>query len=326
MANVAKRAAKKQVKAIKQQTKIDKNALKQQGKVEKAQLQQDTLQQEHDLDQQRARQNVENKGIRQEAENASRYIPYNAQDRATLTHSTEDQPVSIRNTTPEQDVALQKLYQLLPQGIQWLNLPCNQSSFAPIANEARRNFSENTIPSLAERFAGLGRNSSGLQNTVGNAAAQFESQLAAQQAQHGLQEQSLQSNNLFNSLGAFLQPQQDTTIVPGSNSALRSGWNGVKGALYEGAKGYFGGGGGLTGVPDAIGGALKGLVNGTNQKTQQQSAANGSGVGGNSAGFGGVQKGQNNWQPIQNQLSTQQLAGAGYGLPDMGNPGALKFI
>ncbi len=305
MANLAKRAAKKEAKVIKRETKDQKNQIKQQARVDKAQLKQDTQKQEHELDQQRARQNLESAPIRQEAMGASRYIPYNAQDRATLTHSTEDQPVSIRNTTPEQDVALQKLYQILPQGIQGLNMPGGKSNFQPIADEARRNFSQNTIPTLAERFAGLGRNSSGLQNTLGGAAAQFESQLASAQAQHGLQEQSLQSNNLFNSLGAFLQPRQDTTIIPGQDSALRSGWSGVKNLGFDALKSYLTGGGnlgqaGAQGIAKLLGGG-------------GQSHTNGTGIGGNSVGFGGVQKSQNNWQPNPSpQLSTQQLASAGY--------------
>lgn len=326
-ANLSKRQLKKQAKTerkqlkqqgkqelsdIKNQTKLDKKELKQQSKVDKAQLQQDAQKQEYDLNQQRARQNIETQATRQQALSDSRYIPYNAQDRSTSTHSTEDQPVAIRNTTPDQDIALQKLFQILPQGIQGLNMPGSQSNFQPIADEARRNFSQNTIPTLAERFAGLGRNSSGLQQTLGGAAAQFESQLAAAQAQHGLQEQSLQSSNLFNSLGAFLQPQQDTTIIPGRNSSARNALNTAKGLAYDVTLGSLQGGGGL----GALGSAFKALLGGGGQ--QQQMPSNGSGAGANSVGFGGVQKGQNNWQPSPSpQLSVQQLASAGY--PQLNN-------
>ena len=253
-----------------------------------------------------------------EALKSGRPVPYGQQALADWRHSTQDQPVSIRTTTPDQDIALQNLSQRIPQGIQNLNLPGSQSNFAPIANEARRNFSQNTIPTLAERFAGLGRNSSGLQQSLGGAAAHFESQLASAQAQHGLQEQSLQSNNLFNSLGAFLHPQFDYQIAPGQNSGLRNVWNGAKGLAYNAALGYLNPAGA---AGNLAGGLLGGLSNKNNQ--QQGGISNGTGAGSNSAGFGGVSKPA--WQPQQNQLSTQQLAGAGYGLPDMGNPGAFNF-
>ncbi len=238
---------------------------------------------------------------RAEATRTGRPVSYGQQAVADWRHSTEDQPVSIKTTTPEQENVLNSLYQGLPQGIQNLNMPGGQSNFAPIAHEARRNFSENTIPTLAERFAGLGRNSSGLQQTLGGAGAQFESQLAAAQAQHGLQEQSLQSHNLFNSLGAFLHPQFDYQNVQGQNSGLRNAWNGAKGLAYNAALGYLNPAG-------AAGGLANSLLNRGGQQQQQQ--ANGTGAGSNSIGFSGVK--QPAWQPQQNQLSTQQLAGAGY--------------
>lgn len=320
MANQVKREAKKQARAIKTQTKLDKNNLKQQSRVDKAQLQQDAQKQQYELDQQRSRQNLESAPIRQEAVGASRYIPYNARDRATATHSTEDQPIAIRNTDADQDAILKNLYGILPQGIQGLNMPGGQSNFAPIANEARRNFSQNTIPTLAERFAGLGRNSSGLQQTLGGAGAQFESQLAALQAEHGLQEQSLQSSNLFNSLGAFLDPRQDTSILPGEDSDLRTGWNTVKKLGGDALKGYFAGGGNLSGIPQGLLQTL-GLGGGG------QSPSNGSGTGSNSVGFGGVQKAQGSWQPTPTpSLSVNKLASAGYPqLNDVFNQRQFKF-
>ena len=248
---------------------------------------------------------------------AGRPVPYGQQQKADWRHSTEDQPVSIKTTTPEQETALQSLFQRLPQGIANLNMPGSQSNFEPIANEARRNFSQNTIPTLAERFAGLGRGSSGLEQTLGGAGAQFESQLAAAQAQHGLQEQGLQSNNLFNSLGAFLHPQFDYQNVQGQNSGLRNAWNGAKGLAYNAALGYLN----PAGTAGNLAGSLLGGL--SNRNNQQQQPANGTGAGSNSIGFSGVQR--PTWQPQQNQLSTQNLAGAGYGLPDMGNPGAFNL-
>lgn len=243
---------------------------------------------------------------RAQATRSGRPVAYGQQALADWRHSTQDQPVSINTTTPEQGDVLNQLYQGLPQGIQNLNMPGNQSNFEPIANEARRNFSQNTIPTLAERFAGLGRNSSGLQQTLGGAGAQFESQLAAAQAQHGLQEQGLQSSNLFNSLGAFLHPQFDYQNVQGQNSGLRNVWNGAKGLAYNAALGYLN----PIGTAGNAAGGLAGSLLGRGNQQQATGTSNGTGAGQNSAGFGGVK--QPAWQPQQNQLSTQQLASSGY--------------
>src|SRR6185437_4471063 len=136
--------------------------------------------------------------------------------------------------------------------------PGQQSSFAPIAAQARGNFAENTIPGLAERFASLGSggslNSSAFGQSLSSAGAGLERDLAALQAQHGLQEQGLQSNNLFNLLSAGLQPQFDYGIAPGQNSAQRNVFEAVKQPLINAAIGYATGGpagaaiGGLSGL------------------------------------------------------------------------------
>lgn len=250
----------------------------------------------------------EAQAIKNEAEalRSGRPVPYGDQTGATWRKSTQDQPVSIKTTTSEQDAVLQNLYKTLPQGIQNLNMPGSQSSFEPIANEARRNFSQKTIPGLAERFAGLGDsrlNSSGFQQSLAGATGDFESQLAAGQAQHGLQEQALQSNNLFNSLGSFLHPQFDYTVAPGQNSGIRNVWNSLKSPLLNAAGGY------LTGGSGSAFGGLKNLFSGQSQQ-QQQPQYNGSGVGQNSFGFGGVNT--SSFQPVQNQLTTKSLASSGH--------------
>lgn len=255
---------------------------------------------------------------RNQAKASSRPIPYGDLEKAGAFNSTPDQVAGIKTTTPDQEQVLNNLYQTLPGGINNLNLPGSASryisdkgSFAPVAQEARRNFSQRSLPGLAERFAGLGdsrMDSGSYQQAREGAIGDFESQLAALQAQHnlqeqhlqnqyGLQEQSLQSNNLFNSLGAFLHPQFDTTVVPGQESGVRKVWNGAQNALFDAAKGYVTGG-----VPGV---AARGLSN-----AMKQPIANGTGAGQNSAGFSGVQKPA--WQPTQNNLSTKQLASAGY--------------
>ncbi len=266
-------------------------------------------------------QEAKNIQTRLAAQKSGSPVPYGAQKKAGFFNSTEAQPTSISTLTPQQQQLIDQLSPLVQGGLQNLNLPGQQSNFAPIANEARRNFSQNTIPGLAERFAGLSRGSSGLEQTLGGASAQFESQLAAAQAQHGLQEQQLQSGNLMNLLGAGLSPQFDYGITPGQNSGVRNIWNATKGPLINAGLGALGGavGGPAGAALGAVGGIANNLSGGN-----QQSQANGSGVGTNSFGFSGQQRPA--WQPQQNQLSTQSLASAGYPqLNNTFNQGQFKF-
>ncbi len=232
-------------------------------------------------------QEANNIKLRIAAKKAGTPIPLGAEDKPGWFSSTSPQALSTKINTPEQEQLIQQLSALIPQGLQNINLPGNQSNFAPIAHESRRNFSENTLPTLAERFAGLGRNSSGLQQTLGGAGAQFESQLAAAQAQHGLTEQTLQSNNLFNSLRSALSPQFDYYAQPGQKSFARNSFDTLLPIAGEAAAGY------LTGGPvGAAAGGIKGLAN------AQQAKTNGTGAGQNSFGFQGVK--QPNWAQYGN--------------------------
>jgi hypothetical protein len=62
-------------------------------------------------------------------------------------------------------------------------------SFEPIATEARKQFQQSTIPSIAERFAGAGGlNSSALVGQLGKAASDLEGKLAALRSQYGLEQ------------------------------------------------------------------------------------------------------------------------------------------
>jgi hypothetical protein len=65
----------------------------------------------------------------------------------------------------------------------------NKYSFAPIAEQARYNFNTQTIPSIAERFAGLGAlSSSGFNRQLAQAGVDLERNLAALRSEYGLQE------------------------------------------------------------------------------------------------------------------------------------------
>jgi hypothetical protein len=99
---------------------------------------------------------------------------------------------------PSEDVSLEELEKLVPQAIPSMeeiqaSMPAlPDTSFEPIDQLARQKFEQETIPGLAERFAGLGGlNSTAFQGELGKAGTNLESQLAALRSQHGLQQGQL---------------------------------------------------------------------------------------------------------------------------------------
>lgn len=97
--------------------------------------------------------------------------------------------------------------------------------FAPIAQRARTQFEQQTIPSIAERFNTLGRgalSSSGFAQTLGQAGAGLEEGLAAQEAQFGLQQQGLLQSLLGQLLGAGSQQQFENLYQPSQPGFLQS--------------------------------------------------------------------------------------------------------
>lgn len=75
------------------------------------------------------------------------------------------------------------------------------TEFGPIADLARKQFHEDTVPNLAERFAGSGGlNSSALVGQLGKAGSDLESKLAALRSQYGLERAG--------TLGSLAQGQQ----------------------------------------------------------------------------------------------------------------------
>ncbi len=205
----------------------------------------------------------------------------------------------IDTYTPQQQELLKKVSGLIPQGLANINLPGQQSNFAPIEANTRRQFAENTVPTLAERFASLGSggslNSSAFANSLSSAGAGLEQELASMRQQYGLQEQGLQSQNLLNLLQQGLNPQFAAGIVPGQDSGIRNLFNNVAGPAAQLAANYYTGG---------ASGLMSGL--GRQQPMQQSIAPQQS--------FALPQQAQAS-QPFQynpSQLSTQNLATAGY--------------
>jgi len=131
-------------------------------------------------------------------------------------------------------------------------------AFEAFAAPARRQFQEQTIPGIAERFSGLGaQSSSAFGQQLGAAGAGLEENLAAQRS--GLQSQALQQ--LMGFLGQSQAPQfqtQDIDAQPGFLQSLLSSLGQIGGqvgsaALGGGLGGLFAGKGFGTGAKRGLG-------------------------------------------------------------------------
>lgn len=109
---------------------------------------------------------------------------------------------------------------------------------------AKRSFEENTIPSIAERFTGMGgQNTSAFAQELGAAGAGLEENLSAQRA--GLGSQAIQQ--LMQILGGGLTQQTDTISRPGQTGFLQ----GMAPGIGQGLGALAGGG--------AMGAGMSGL-------------------------------------------------------------------
>ena len=117
--------------------------------------------------------------------------------------------------TPQQQASLN---QLLSNSMTGLN--SNKFDFAPIANQARQNFQQQTLPGIAERFTNMGtsggQRSSAFAGSLGQAASGLESNLAGMQQQYNLTQQ----DQLMNMLRMALQPQFENSYHPGHGGLL----------------------------------------------------------------------------------------------------------
>lgn len=108
--------------------------------------------------------------------------------------------------SPEQQSARQ---QLRNSGL--TNLQNNPLSFAPIKQQYEKQFSEQVIPTLAERFAGNIR-SSAFKGALGNTASDFYSKLAGLESQYNLGSRQQGLRELLSTLNPefenVLQPRQ----------------------------------------------------------------------------------------------------------------------
>lgn len=117
----------------------------------------------------------------------------------------------ISTITPQQQQLQESLMPLLMQLLQG-----NVQGFGPIEEEARANFKNKTIPSLAERFSALGGSpggSSGFAGLLGEASTGLERSLASQKAQFGNQ-------RLAQLLGPALQ--SNLAYIPASQGLVQN--------------------------------------------------------------------------------------------------------
>lgn len=138
----------------------------------------------------------------------------------------------VKLHTPLQEQLIDRLAQLGMQGTNELYprlMADPNQSFEPIAKAARQGFSQQTVPTLAERFTNMnaGAPASGFMNIMGAAGQNLETDLAAQRAQYGQQMIGNQGNFLTQILGQALQPQ----FEPMYQSRGPNGWMQAAGAL-----------------------------------------------------------------------------------------------
>ena len=132
--------------------------------------------------------------------------------------------------TPQQQNILQFLQQ---QGHQGLQNP--YQGFAPIAQQARNQFNQQTVPGLAQRFASMGQNSlssPSFASQLGQSGAGLEEALAALQSQYGQQYQQ----NALQQLALGLSPQFENFYLnsqPGLTEKLFNGAGQAAPSFYQ---------------------------------------------------------------------------------------------
>ncbi len=126
--------------------------------------------------------------------------------------NAEDKQYDLYN--PEQQQAFSQILQQALGGLQ-----SSPTDFAPIEQQAREGFTQNTIPSIMERFTGLGaQRSSAFGQQLGAAGAGLETNLAAMKSGHNLQRQQL----LQNLAGLGLTRQKENVYHPRTSGLIEN--------------------------------------------------------------------------------------------------------
>lgn len=141
---------------------------------------------------------------------------------------TPERTMLFNRFSPDQQQALSSALQQALGG-----LGQNNFDFAPIEQQARENFSQQTIPSIAERFTSMGaQKSNAFNQALSGAGAGLETNLAALKSAHGMNQQQL----LQNLLGLGLTSQNESIYRPSQPGFLQNTAQAASSALpYVGA-------------------------------------------------------------------------------------------
>jgi hypothetical protein len=129
------------------------------------------------------------------------------------------QPAQFKQVSKFGPQQMDVLNQLLGMGVQGLQNPL--SGFGPIEQEARSGFQQQTLPSIAERFGGMGQNrlsSGAFRSQLAGAGTDLETRLASLRSQYGQNQQQ----NMLNLLGLGLTPQFDTVNTAAEPGLLQN--------------------------------------------------------------------------------------------------------
>lgn len=127
-----------------------------------------------------------------------------------------------------------------------------EEGFKAFADPAMRQYQEEIVPGLAERFTSLGaQKSSGFQQALARSGENLATRLGEARGQ---QQQGL----LGALLGQTMQPQFHTQFTPGGPSGLAQGLSGLAGGLGQSLGQSFGGGqGDLSGLLSKLLGGMQ---------------------------------------------------------------------
>lgn len=150
--------------------------------------------------------------------------------------------------TPEQSAFQNQILSQLGPLLAQAQQPQQKFDFGPIAQQARTQFREQTVPSLAERFTEFGagaQRSSAFPAALGRAGAGLEESLASQQSQIGLQQQQMEQQRLQGLIsalmGAAYQPSFESYYTPRTQGSPGMLQNLLLGGL-QGGLGFLSGG------------------------------------------------------------------------------------
>ena len=121
------------------------------------------------------------------------------------------------NQLPLQQSVINAAQNQLQQGVP--NVP-----FGPIGAQTTRNFYQNTVPALKEQLIAGGANTgdSAFLSRLSSAGGALQSNLAAQEAQHGLQNAQLQQGNLRTLLSSGLNPTIENLYTEPRETGLKA--------------------------------------------------------------------------------------------------------